>query len=59
MAVGGIAVVSVPVSDQERAKRFYCDAVDGAVTDAPWGTYATFADVDGNTWVLTATSRPA
>lgn len=50
MAVGGIAVVSVPVSDQERAKRFYCDAVDGAVTDAAWGTYATFADVDGNTW---------
>jgi predicted enzyme related to lactoylglutathione lyase len=120
-----LQLVSVPVSDQERAKRFYLDQLgfelrrdnpmdqgqrwvevappggttsvtlvtwfptmppgsvkglvleaedlqatydafaargvtfDGPIQDAPWGSFATFDDPDGNGWVLTGrTTEP-
>lgn len=123
MAITGIEVMSVPVTDQERAKKFYadvlgftvemdaaisdgmrwvmlrppgagsaitlvnwledmkagclrgivlgCDDIEQAVADliarglafnedttaeAPWGRWRTFADPDGNGWVLQQTS---
>jgi catechol 2,3-dioxygenase-like lactoylglutathione lyase family enzyme len=31
----------------------------GPIEAAPWGRYATFADPDGNGWVLQATQPPA
>ena len=45
MAVNNLEVVSVPVSDQDRAKRFYVDALGFAVLmDSSFG--------DGMRWVM-------
>lgn len=54
MAIGSFEIISVPVSDPERAKRFYRDVV-GFEFDSmrPGGLQGVmFNDPDGNGWIL-------
>jgi predicted enzyme related to lactoylglutathione lyase len=60
MTISHVKVLTVPVSDQDRAKQFYARgghqlvagvAVDGP-SELPWGRQATFTDPDGNDTVM-------
>ncbi len=43
-----VEVITVPVSDVERALRFYADQAGFTL----YASFANFSDPDGNSWVL-------
>jgi predicted enzyme related to lactoylglutathione lyase len=53
-----LELVSVPVTDVDRAKAFYNDDLAGRgvdvsdVQDFPWGRFVFFSDPDGNGWAV-------
>ena len=46
-----VEVITLPVSDVERALRFYVDQV-GYPARRDYASFADFSDPDGNSWVL-------
>jgi len=50
MAISSFEIVSVPVSDQQRAKQFYRDVL--GFDSVAGGTHGAGRPMDGNGWIL-------